>query len=100
MCDYTDPSFRDLIARCAVEQGIALERGYRARASTDSVITSRAGYPSTCLTSLNEWHGISNYHLMSDTPDNLNYGTIAHATRIAYAVAHHLSQHGQQRRSG
>jgi hypothetical protein len=54
----------------------------------------------TCLTSLNEWHGISNYHLMSDTPDNLNYGTIAHATRIAYGVAHHLSQHGQQRRSG
>jgi hypothetical protein len=48
----------------------------------------------TCLTSLNEWHGISNYHLMSDTPDNLNYGTIAHATRIAYAVAHQLSQHG------
>jgi hypothetical protein len=94
MSDYTDPGFRDLIARCAVEQGIALERGYRARASTDSVITSRAGYPSTCLTSLNEWHGISNYHLMSDTPDNLNYGTIAHATRIAYAVARHLSQHG------
>ena len=94
MRDYTDPSFRDVIARCAVEQGIALERGYRARASTDSVITSRAGYPSTCLTSLNEWHGISNYHLMSDTPGNLNYGTIAHATRIAYAVAHHLSQHG------
>jgi hypothetical protein len=94
MSDYTDPGFRDLIARCAVEQGIALERGYRARASTDSVITSRAGYPSTCLTSLNEWHGISNYHLMSDTPDNLNYGTIAHATRLVYAVAQHLSQHG------
>ena len=94
MSDYADPGFRDLIARCAVERGIALERGYRARASTDSVITSRAGYPSTCLTSLNEWHGISNYHLMSDTPENLNYATIAHATRLAYAVAQRLSQHG------
>ena len=62
-------SFRDLIARCAVEHGIALERGYRA-------------------------HGLSNYHLMSDTPDNLNYETIAHAARIGYAVAHHLSQRG------
>jgi hypothetical protein len=93
MQDYTDPSFRDLIERCAAEQGIALERGFRARASTDSVITSRAGYPSTCLCSLNEWQAMSNYHLMSDTPDNLNYGTIAGATRIAYAVAHHLSRH-------
>jgi hypothetical protein len=91
MQDYTDPSFRDLVERCAAEQGVALERGFRARASTDSVITSRAGYPSTCLCALNEWHAMSNYHLMSDTPDNLNYGTIAEATRLAYAVAQHLS---------
>jgi hypothetical protein len=93
MQDYTDPSFRDLIERCAAEQGIALERGYRARASTDSVITSRAGYPSTCLCALNEWHAMSNYHLMSDTPDKLNYGTIVEATRIAYAVARRLARH-------
>jgi Zn-dependent M28 family amino/carboxypeptidase len=92
MQDYPDPSFRDLIARCAAEQGIALERGFRARASTDSVITSRAGYPSTCLCALNEWHAMSNYHLMTDTPDNLNYDTIADATRIAYAVARHLGR--------
>jgi Iap family predicted aminopeptidase len=93
MQDYTDPSFRDLIERCAAERGVALERGFRARASTDSVITSRAGYPSTCICSLNEWQAMSNYHLMSDTPENLNYGTIADATRIAYAVAEHLSGH-------
>jgi hypothetical protein len=36
---------------------------------------------------------MSNYHLMSDTPDNLNYQTIAEATEIAYAVARHLSRH-------
>jgi hypothetical protein len=93
MQDYTDPSFRDLIERCAAKQGIALERGFRARASTDSVITSRAGYPSTCLCSLNEWQAMSNYHLMSDTPDHLSYETIADATRIAYAVADRLSRH-------
>ena len=92
MQDYTDPSFRDLIERCATEQGIALERGFRARASTDSVITSRAGYPSACLCALNEWHAMSHYHLMSDTPDNLDYGTIAKATKVAYSVARHLSR--------
>ncbi len=86
MQEYTDPSFRDLIERCAQEQGIALERGFRARASTDSVITSRAGYPSTCLGSLNEWQQMSNYHLMTDVPDNLDYGTIENGARLAYAV--------------
>jgi hypothetical protein len=86
MREYTDPGFRDLIERCAGEQGISLERGFRARASTDSVITSRAGYPSTCLGSLNEWQQMSNYHQMTDLPENLEYGTIAAAARLAYAV--------------
>jgi hypothetical protein len=86
MQDYTDPAFRDLIDRCASEQGISLERGFRARASTDSVITSRAGYPSVCLGSLSEWQLMSNYHLMTDVPEHLAYGTIADAARLAYAV--------------
>jgi hypothetical protein len=92
---YTDPSFRDLIERCAAEQGIPLERGFRARASTDSVITSRAGYPSTCLGSLNECQQMSNYHLMTDLPENLDYATIANAARLAYGVGQALaSEHG------
>ncbi len=91
MQEYTDPSFRDLIERCAAEQGIPLERGFRARASTDSVITSRAGYPSTCLGSLNEWQQMSNYHQMSDVPENLDYGTIESAARLAYAVGEALA---------
>jgi hypothetical protein len=34
---------------------------------------------------------MSNYHLMTDTPDNLDYQTIVDATRTAYAVAQHLA---------
>jgi hypothetical protein len=94
---YTDPSFRDLIERCAGEQGIPLERGFRARASTDSVITSRAGYPSTCLGSLAEWQMMSNYHLMTDVPENLDYGTIDSAARLAYAVGQAIAA-GEARR--
>jgi putative aminopeptidase FrvX len=89
--DYTDPQFRDLIERCAGREGISLERGFRARASTDSVITSRAGYPSTCLGSLNEWQAMSNYHLMTDLPENLDYGTIASAVQLVYAVGEALA---------
>jgi Iap family predicted aminopeptidase len=94
---YTDPSFRDLVEKCAGEQGIQLERGFRARASTDSVITSRAGYPSTCLGSLSEWQMMSNYHLMTDVPENLDYGTIDNAARLAYAVGQAIAA-GEARR--
>ncbi len=88
---YTDPSFRDLIERCAREQGITLERGFKARASTDSVIPSRAGLPTAMIGSLNEWQMMSNYHLMSDVPENLEYSTIADVTRLAYTVARALA---------
>ena len=35
---------------------------------------------------------MSNYHLMSDAPENLDYSTIAKATTIAYSVARRLSR--------
>ncbi len=91
MRPYRDPSFRDLVERCARAEGIALERGFKARSSTDTVITSRAGYPSACLVSLNEWQMMSNYHLMSDLPENLDYGTIAQATRLAHSLVRALA---------
>ena len=88
---YTDPSFRDLVAGVAEERGIDLDRGYHARASTDSVIPSRAGYPTACLGSLTDWQAPANYHLMTDTPENLVYETIADATRLSYGVAAELA---------
>jgi hypothetical protein len=88
---YTDPSFRDLVERCAREHGIELERGFRARASTDAVVPSRAGIATAMLGSINEWRAMSNYHLMSDVPENLDYGTIADATTLAYAVGQALA---------
>jgi hypothetical protein len=88
---YTDPSFRDLVERCARAQGIPFERGFKARASTDAVIPSRAGIPTAMLGSLTEWQMIANYHLMSDVPENLDYGTILDATRLIYAVARALA---------
>jgi hypothetical protein len=94
MQDYTDPSFRDLVEECAREGGIPLERGFHARASTDAVIPSRAGLPTVMLGSLNEWQMMSNYHLMSDVPENLDYGTIASVVRLADAVARKVSSAG------
>ena len=80
--DYTDPSFRDLIAATAADAGVPLIRGQRARSSTDSVIPSRAGYATATLTSFEpDTKLLSNYHLPSDTPENLDFGTVARGAR-------------------
>jgi hypothetical protein len=91
MQDYQEP-FKDLVAGVAAEEGIALRRGLRARTTTDSLIADRAGYPCATLVSVNDYKALSHYHLMSDTPENLDYDTIADATRLAEAVIRRLAR--------
>jgi Peptidase family M28 len=88
---YSGPWLRDLVAERAKALGIALERGFRARASSDSVIPSRAGYPTAMLVSITDWRSPANYHLPSDVPANLNYDSVARATRLVHDVAHSLA---------
>jgi Zn-dependent M28 family amino/carboxypeptidase len=93
MEDYPSPEFRDLVARAAERTTGPLRRGVRSRSSTDSVIPSRAGYPVATLIS---WEPdtklLSNYHLMSDTPENLNFDTVGRAVTVAYALAGDLAR--------
>jgi hypothetical protein len=91
MEDYHDSGFRDLVMRCAERAGASLKRGFRARSSTDAVIPSRYGYPTATLSSVNRHKALSNYHLMSDTPENLDYGTITEAVDVAETLARSLA---------
>lgn len=91
MEDYCDPSFRDLVADEAADGGVSLLRGLRSRFSTDGVVTSRAGIPTVSLVSVEPWRAPSNYHLMTDTPENLAYETIAATTELAERVARRLA---------
>src|SRR5438128_2114005 len=91
MESYTGPWLRDLLASCAEREGIELQRGYRARSSTDSVIPSRAGYPTATIVSLSDWRVPSNYHLPSDIPENLDYGSVADAVRLVLAALRALA---------
>ena len=84
---YAGPWLRDLLALRAERLGIGLQRGFRARASTDSVIPSRAGYPIATLVSMTDWRSPANYHLPSDIPANLDYSTVADATVLVYELA-------------
>jgi hypothetical protein len=87
MEDYAGPWLREDLVACAERLAIPLRRGYRARASTDSVIPSRAGYPIATLISTTDWGPPANYHLPSDIPANLDYDTVADATQLVYEVA-------------
>jgi hypothetical protein len=91
MEDYHDRGFRDLVARVADRADVPLRRGMRSRNSTDAVIPSRAGYPTATLTSMDRYKALSNYHRLSDTPDNVDYRTVRQALTITDAVARELA---------
>jgi hypothetical protein len=91
---YSGPWLRDLVADCAQRLGVPLERGFRARASTDSVIPSRAGYPTATLVSITAWRSPANYHLPSDVPANLDYGTVTQGVRLVEGLARALARRG------
>ncbi len=91
MEDYFDRTYRDLIVRAAAQAGAPLRRGMRARNSTDAVIPSRAGYPTATLGSMNRYKALSNYHQMSDTPENVDYTTVLQALVVTEAVARELA---------
>lgn len=87
-----DEEFRDLVFGAARERGVRVERGFRARASTDAVIPHRHGYPTANVTSINDYHHLTHYHLPSDTPENLHFETVVEGTRLAYAVVERLAR--------
>ena len=91
MEDYTSPTFRKLVADCAGDIGVELETGVRARASTDGVIPSRAGYPTATLVSVMPWRLPGNYHLMTDVPGNVEYSSVVDSIRLAHAVGERLT---------
>ena len=99
MEDYYDRPFRDLIAQVAERDGTPLRRGMRSRANTDSVLPSRMGVPPHGRRSTGH-KALSNYHLMSDTPENIVYSTVACAVDLAESVARELAHPGSADRAG
>jgi Zn-dependent M28 family amino/carboxypeptidase len=91
MEDYHDRAYRDLIGRAADRAGAHIRRGMRSRNSTDAVIPSRAGYPTATITSMDRYKALSNYHKMSDTPENVDYRTVSRALVLTEAVARELA---------
>jgi Iap family predicted aminopeptidase len=63
----------------------------RSRTSTDSVVPSRMGVPTATVVAIDRYKALSNYHRMTDTPENLCWSTVACAADLAEAVVRELA---------
>jgi hypothetical protein len=91
MEDYHDRTFRDFLAHVAEKAGAPVRRGLRARYSTDAAVPNRAGYPTATLSSMNRYKALSNYHRMTDVPENVDYRTVRQALVVTEALARELA---------
>lgn len=86
-----DERWKDFVTNAGAAGGVTIRRGLRSRSSTDGSIAQRAGYPTATLVSVNEYKALSNYHLPSDTPENVNYETVAQAIEATEATIRALA---------
>ena len=81
-----------LLDELAEELGIPLFPNLRLMNATDGVIPLAHGYQCASLCSCTDLKQAANYHWPSDTPDNVDYGTLADAIRLAEAVVRRLDE--------
>ena len=72
--------------------GIDLYPNLRLRNATDGIFPLAAGYQCVSVASCNRWKNPSNYHWPTDTPENVDYGTLGDAIRLSEAVIRRLDR--------
>jgi Zn-dependent M28 family amino/carboxypeptidase len=91
MRDY-DASLKDLVQDAADDAGIHVRRGLRFTFATDALVPLRRGYRVAGLGSVNAWLVPSNYHWPTDTPENVDFGSVAGAVEVVLGVARRLGR--------
>ena len=81
----------ELVHECAEELGVFVHRRLRFRNATDGVIALIAGYPTITLGSVDRFKVPTNYHWRTDTPENVDYGTLEAAVRLSSAILKRLA---------
>ena len=83
----------ELFDSTADELGIEMPfRNLRLRNATDGIFPLAAGYQCVSVASCNQWKNPSNYHWKTDTPDRVDYGTVADAVRLSEAAIRKLDE--------
>jgi hypothetical protein len=91
MVEYPRDSL-ELLDGLADELGIWLFPNLRLRNATDGVYPLNAGYQCASLCSCTELKQPGNYHWPTDTPENVDYGTLTDAVRLTEAVVRRLDE--------
>src|SRR5215212_2626275 len=81
-----------LVDGLADELGIDLFPNLRLRNATDGIIPLASGYECAALCSVTNLKQPANYHWPTDVPENVDYGTLADAVRLAEAVVRRLDE--------
>ena len=85
----------ELIDSTAEELEIEMPyRNLRLRNATDGIFPLAAGYQCASIASCNRFKNPSNYHWRTDTPENVDYGTLADAIRLSEAIVRRLDATG------
>jgi hypothetical protein len=84
------PESLELLDQTADEIGIELRPNLRTMNATDAIFPLAAGYQCATICSCNRWKNPSNYHWKTDTPDRIDYSTLADAVRLSEAVIRKL----------
>jgi hypothetical protein len=82
----------DLVDRVADELDVRLFPNLRLRNATDGLIALKQGYQCACLGSVTDYKAPSNYHWRTDTPENVDYDTLADAVRLCEAIVRRLDE--------
>jgi hypothetical protein len=91
MRGYPAPSLA-LVDGLASELGIELFPNLRLRNATDGVFPLHGGYQCISMASCTRLKQPANYHWPTDTAENVDYGTLADAIRLAEAVIRRLDE--------
>lgn len=79
---------------CAAEEAVDLQPGLRFRNATDGQVTQLAGYATAMLGSVDELKIPTDYHWVTDTPERVNYRSVADAARLCRRAVERLSGAG------
>jgi hypothetical protein len=91
MNEYDKPFLR-FLESCAEELGVYTYPGLRLRNATDGLIAMKAGYRTAMVGSVDRFKIPTDYHWPTDTPDRVDYGSVADGARLCRRAIERLDQ--------
>jgi len=91
MHDYPEDLI-EMTEEIARSLGIWLYPNLRLHNGTDGLESLVAGYPTISMCSVTDYKAPANYHWQTDTPDRVDYGTLADAIRLTEGLMRRLDE--------